>query len=321
MAIKTYSDQVIEHINFLRVEGLDVDELEVGLAHFIRCREIGEKSGRPAGELAYKTMQNKMQNDRYVGLKTICRGKNGRVDFETYGLKPCDESLSIILQKSPELQAKQDLQKYAAVAKKAYGVWINALTSGGSDYLDHKGVGSYGIRFKNNEHGRVAVIPMYDIDGKLWSYQWLNPKSKLFAKGARVHDLFHFLKPVVDGEPFGVAESYVTAATCVELIGLPMVCVFSSNYIKSGSLVLRERYPNSKIIFFADNDRHLKDKNIGVLKAQTAREALRENVDIAIPDFGNIQPSKDASDWNDLVRLCGAVEAKRQLKNLGILQD
>lgn len=319
MAIKTYNDQVIEHINFLRAEGLDVDELEVGSTRMIRCCEIGEKSGRPAGELVYKTMQNPMQNG-CVGLVTVFR-KNGVFNkFKTYGLGPdVRESAPIILLKSTEQQVEQDLQKYEVAAKRAYGFWLHSLPSGGSDYLEGKGVGSYGIRFRHNEYGRVAVIPMRDIDEKLWSYQLLNTKNKLFAKDARADNLFHFLKPATDGRSFGVAESYATAATVFELTGIPVVCIFSSIYFESSSLILRERYPNSRIILVSDNDRHLAN-NIGILKAQAAQAALKENVEIAIPDFGIIAPSKDASDWNDLVRLCGAVEAKKQLKLLGIIQ-
>jgi phage/plasmid primase-like uncharacterized protein len=326
MAIKTYNDQVIEHINFLRAEGLNVDKLEVNPSKVVNCREIGQTSGRPRGEFFYITRSNKMQNG-YIGLVTCYRGRNGEDKFKTYGLGPdAREGAPVILQKSTEQQIKEDPKRYEATAKRAYGFWINSSTSGRADYLDSKGVGSYGIRFRNNEYGRVAVIPMRDIDGKLWSYQLLNPKTdakpknKHFATGPRADNLFHFLKPVIDGRSFGVAESYVTAATCLELTGLPMVCIFSSIYFESSCLILQERHPNSKMILFADNDRHLAN-NIGVLKAQKAQAALKENVLIAAPDFGIIAPSKDASDWNDLVRLQGVAEAKRQLNFLGIIKE
>ncbi len=34
---------------------------------------------------------------------------------------------------------------------------------------------------------------------------------------------------------------------------------------------------------------------------------------MAKPDFGDLEPSKDASDWNDLVRLKGENEARDQI--------
>lgn len=324
MAYQTYNEQVIEHIKFLHEEGLDVNELEIGTKDFVRCREIGQTSGR--GEFAYTTKQNSLRDGR-VGFVTICRGRNGRVIKSTYGVAAeVNEHAPIILNPPISDQIKGELQKHEMAAKKAYGFWMHSNSTGTSDYLDSKKVGYYGIRFRNNKYGKIAVVPMRDIDGRLWSYQLLNPKTdptvknKIFATDSRTKDLFHFLKPIVDGQPFGIAESYVTAATCLELTGLSMVCVFSSNNLKACSLILRKRYPNSKIILFADNDRHLAE-NKGVLKAQAAQAALKENVEIAIPDFVNIASSKDASDWNDLVRLCETVEAKKQLKALGSINE
>lgn len=327
MAFLTYNEQEQAHINFLRAEGVDVDRLQVGTTDVIRCREVGQIDGRPHGELAYKTNSNELANGQ-LGLVTWCRGRNGPKNFSTYGAWPIGEDASIFSKEAIAQQAERDLQEHENAARRAYGFWKHSLLTGGSDYLDRKGVGAYGICFRNDDkYGRVAVIPMRDIDGKLWSYQLLNPTAdastpnKFFATGARVDNLFHFLRPVVDGEPFGVAESYVTAATCFELTGIPTVCVFSSNYLVSGSLILRERYASSKIILFADNDKHLGPKNIGLKKALEAKIALKDNVSIAVPDFGSIDASKDASDWNDLVRLKGVAEAKRQLKARGILKE
>ena len=36
-------------------------------------------------------------------------------------------------------------------------------------------------------------------------------------------------------------------------------------------------------------------------------------ISLLIPDFGNLEPSKEASDWNDLVRLKGKDEARQQI--------
>jgi len=55
-------------------------------------------------------------------------------------------------------------------AKKAYGFWMHSNATGTSDYLDSKKVGYYGIRFRNNKYGKVAVVPMYDIDSRLIFY-------------------------------------------------------------------------------------------------------------------------------------------------------
>ena len=118
--------------------------------------------------------------------------------------------------------------KYAA--KRAYGFWNHSSTNGKSDYLDRKGVGYYGIRFRSDEKfGNVAIVPMLDETGYLWNYQILNSDgTKIMAKDARTDGLFHKLMEPKDGESIGIAEGYVTAATCMELSGMPTICAFSS---------------------------------------------------------------------------------------------
>jgi phage/plasmid primase-like uncharacterized protein len=153
---------------------------------------------------------------------------------------------------------------------------------------------------------------MVDQCGKLWSYQLLNPNgTKLFSKNGRTEGLFHSLAPLIDGKPFGIAESYVTAATCYELTGIPTVCAFSCHNLVSLAKDLKQKFPNSPLVLFADNDRHL-PSNQGLLKAQEACNSIEWSI-LATPDFLDCGPSKCASDWNDLVRLKGKDIAIQQL--------
>ncbi len=74
------------------------------------------------------------------------------------------------------------------------------------------------------------------------------------------------------------------------------------------------KYPNNKFIISADNDRHL-NRNQGLLKALEVQKLNEDRISVALPDFGEIKPSKEASDWNDLVRLIGFEKAAMQLSN------
>lgn len=307
MGYKTYSELVAEHIIFLHSHGLMVEELQVD-AGFIRCREIGCTKGR--GELSYKTTSSLMDNG-LLGLATWCRGVNGVSNLQSYGLpKNHNENLPRIeTPRVNELIGANEKQDEAA--KKAFGFWKNSQLSGTSDYLDRKCVGYYGIRFRENDYGHVAVVPMMDEAGKLWSYQLLNADgTKRHPKDSRTEGLFHCLATLVNGKPFGIAESYVTAATCYELTGIPTVCAFSCHNLVSVTKTLSHRYLDSSIILFADNDRHL-PSNQGVLKAQEACEAVKGSKVLAIPDFRSYEPSKSASDWNDLLRLEGKESARK----------
>jgi hypothetical protein len=312
MTYKTFTEQVLEHVAFLQGRQFDIDELKVDSA-FVRCRAIGQVAGR--GELSYKTTSGKLNNGLF-GLATWFRGVEGESgDFKTYGLGP--DGSDVPVKPPPVFTAPliEDTGSYEKAACKAFGFWKHSAITGKADYLDRKGVGYYGIRFRSNEHGNVAVVPMFDEDGYLWSYQLLNPDgSKRFPKDGRTEGLFHALGKLINGKAIGIAESYVTAATCMELAGIPTVCAFGCHNLKSVAMAMRKLYPESELIIFADNDRHLRDGNQGLLKAQGARDAVATKVGVVVPDFGDLVPSKEASDWNDLLRLKGREAARAQLR-------
>jgi phage/plasmid primase-like uncharacterized protein len=318
MPHKTYTESVSEHIAFLQSQGLDVDSLQVD-AGFIRCKKIGNTEGR--GELCYKTTSTLMKND-LLGLATWCRGIHGDAKFKNYGLNRGENDQVTVIE-NPQIQLDSaPNERHELAAKKAYGFWNNSSHQGFSDYLDKKGVGSHGLRFRESvEFGRVAVAPMLDASGHLWSYQLLNPDgTKRHPKDSRTEGLFHCLTPLLNGSTFGIAESYVTAATCYELTGIPTVCAFSCHNLVSVAKSLRQKYRDSRIVFFADNDRHI-ESNQGVLMAQEAFDAIDGFKSLAIPDFEDCEPNKSASDWNDLVQLKGKAFALGQLSSLGLIKE
>jgi phage/plasmid primase-like uncharacterized protein len=316
MAYKTYNDQINEHLNTLKANGLEVSELKVDSSSWTRCYAIGDSTGR--GEFSYITNTEKLSNG-LLGIRTSFRGPNGLGSFKTYGLSPNENEEKISVCSNGEYKANVELQEQAA--RKAYGFWNHSSIQGRSDYLDRKGVGHYGIRFRSSEqYGNVAVVPMFDDDGRLWSYQLLNPDgTKRHPKDCRTEGLFHKLKEPTNGKPIGIAESYVTSATCFELSGIPLVCAFTSENLIAVAQAIRLLFPASPIILFADNDKHLEEKGIqnkGVLKARQAINSIKHSAILASPDFGNLSPSKEATDWNDLVRLKGRDIAKAQMQEI-----
>ena len=70
------------------------------------------------------------------------------------------------------------------------------------------------------------------------------------------------------------------------------------------------------MIVFADNDRRIDAKglpNQGVLKAQEAKKIDQDRIVLSIPQFVDCEASKEASDWNDLIRLKGRDHAQAQI--------
>lgn len=314
MAYKTYAEQVQEHLKTLNDNGLHISDLKLDSSQWIRCHSHEDIHGR--GEYSYISNTEKLSNG-LLGIRTSFRGQNGVGNIKTYGLPPAgDESINFTAHSITNEAPKKE--EWEAAARRVYGFWNHSNIQGKSDYLARKGVGSYGIRFRSSEeYGNVAVVPMFDEHRKLWSYQLLNPDgTKRHPKGCRTEGLFHRLGNLQNGERIGIAESYVTAATCMELSGMPTVCAFTSENLVAVAQSIRLLFPKSHIIIFADNDRHLEktgNANKGILKAQQAIDVIKRDFTLAIPRFDEIEPSKEASDWNDLVRLIGIENTRLQL--------
>lgn len=302
MSYMKMEEQIASHIRFLRQNNFIVDELCID-GGFVRCSVVGSILGR--GELCYQTKKNQLNNG-LVGLVTWARGDGGWTkNHKTYGQdftaieQPCLNEI--------EMKTKsEEIERVEAF-------WQLSAELGDAEYLLRKGVGYYGIRFRDGEYGKVAIVPMKDISGKLWSYQIINPDgAKRYAKDIETKFLLHVLQQPIDGLPIGLAESYVTAASCFELTGMAMVTAFSADNLKPVGMALRAKFRNSPIIVFGDNDRHLQE-NKGKLAAEAVKDELGSTCHIVIPEFNKYPVQKEFSDWNDLVREIGVQEARNKI--------
>lgn len=310
----TFEQQMALHLQFLQQTGLGVKSLIIDPAEFIRSRTNG-KVGR--GEYAYKTVSRKLNNGM-TGLMTWCRSGNGQIQtYKTYGHPPQEDNqktMSFGISPATACPALTEGGKYMEInMTKIQRFWNLSSPVGVSDYLMRKGVSPHRIRFRENPYGKVAVIPMTDINGCLKGYQILNADgSKAFAKGIHLMGLFHRLTDLIDNVAIGIAESYVTAATCHSLLPMPMVTAFTGDNMQHVATALRGRYPNSPLVIFADNDSHLTE-NKGMLNAAKALEEAKGNGIILAPRFNSGPKARNYSDWNDLVREVGFINASEQI--------
>ncbi len=100
-------------------------------------------------------------------------------------------------------KAKQErLRTQQEVSIKANAKWLECSENPNSDYLKKKGlVALYGARTIMGFKGRELVVPMRDIEGKLWGLQTIQTDAKYFMEGQRKEGCFHII-----GETF--EESY-----------------------------------------------------------------------------------------------------------------
>ncbi len=310
------------HINVLKDSGLDITDLETS-GKWIRCNEIGGKQHKK-GHFVYKTYAKKLDKipgveQELYGLSTIYRGRDGIGHHRSFGLPP-DLNFQVTPVDVGEARGQELTKENIKASNSAYGFWQRCSTNGKSGYLERKKVGSYGLRFRiTSEYGEVAVVPMVDSGGFQRGYQILRDDGvKVFAKGIKTDGLRHVLKPVDGRCVIAVCEGYATAATILELTKLPTICAFTSeNLSKVVESLINSSFPghlSPSIIIFADNDRHL-DKNLGLTKALEAQKLCPHRIQVIVPDFGDIPPNRDASDWNDLLRLRGADYVRRNLES------
>ena len=310
----SFEQQTVKHLQFLRQVGMELEKLKINSQEFVRSRTTGELR---RGEYAYKTVSRILRNGM-IGLLTWCRSEGGTViTYKTYGW-PCHPAEMERFFSNTEFQipCQPMMEKNTHLGvnlRKIKKFWDLSSRHGKADYLERKGVGSYRIRFRDNQYGRVAIVPISNVRDKLCGYQILNSNgSKVFAKGMQLKGAFHRLTKLADDSAIGIAESYVTAATCLELVNMPMVTAFTSSNLEHVVIALQKRYPKSPVVIFADNDMHLTE-NKGVISALKALDHSKCGGLVLAPQYHSYFKGRDHSDWNDLIRERGRIGALEQL--------
>lgn len=166
--------------------------------------------------------------------------------------------------------------------RRAAYIWSIATPVIGHEYLTRKRVRAHALRV----HRNLLVIPARR-DGELVTLEFVSADgTKRFLKGGRKHGAYHVIgKP--DSLIF-IAEGYATAASIFESTGICCVVAFDAGNLLEVGRAVRAKYPNTEIIFAADNDKTA--GNPGVSKALHAGSDIGASV---------VFPSQWA-DFNDL---------------------
>ena len=159
-------------------------------------------------------------------------------------------------------------------------------------------------------HEGNLILMLVDVTGRIWSAEGISAtprhewggRTKSFEAGGRIQGCFFPIGAVTDAEKVLVCEGFATGATIHEATGLPVACAMAAGNLKAVAAALRTNNPAAIVILCADNDRHRPD-NPGVTKAEEA--ALSLTCEIAVPDFKDVPPGSNASDYNDLARVRG----------------
>jgi phage/plasmid primase-like uncharacterized protein len=205
-------------------------------------------------------------------------------------------------------EAKAQHQKEAQVV--ATERWNSAVPATEHPYLTRKGVQPFGVRVLNGN----LLVPLRDTDGVIHSLQAIDTNGeKRFLGGGRVSGLYHSIGPAPT-DKLAVAEGFATGASIYIATGVPVVVAFNAGNLEAVGRALRAKYPDTRLIFGADDDWKT-EGNPGITKAKQAAQAVGGL--LSIPNFEGIDRPEKATDMNDLHQLKG-IEAVRACIDMAV---
>jgi putative DNA primase/helicase len=169
--------------------------------------------------------------------------------------------------------------------------------------------------------GRL-FIPMRDMDGKLWSLQYINPDGgKWYHPGGRKEGCQFAFDIVANRDQVIICEGYATATSLADMMkSVPVVAAFDAGNLIHVEREWKRRYPEIGVILAADND-HAREletgadgkpkPNTGKLAAIAAAEAVG-----GVAVLPNFVTNDLGSDWNDKVAAVGLDEARVQFRRV-----
>jgi putative DNA primase/helicase len=236
--------------------------------------------------------------------------------------------------KDAEYQAKQQ-QGYRNAASRARQQLQDAARAGGSAYLVRKQVKKpESVRFMQDDKLGWIIIPLLRYDrGEIVGVQKISPQKladgndKLYSSGfEKVGAACRLGDEPIDGDLILIAEGYATAATGREATDYasPVFMALDSGNLPHVARILRAKYPNSPLLFLADDD-YLPNKrgdenHAGEKKAFAASQEVGNAVYV-LPVFSTerrIDPADELlpklTDFNDLHIAEGVEVVTQQLQ-------
>ena len=194
------------------------------------------------------------------------------------------------------------------------GQWFSKFARAPDDhpYLKTKGVPVLGdLRiFQGELYDGWLALPLADTTGTIHSAQFISPGGqKHYCYQGRKKGCF-FTVSSVPGGPILICEGYATGASLALATGWTVIAAMDCGNLLPVSQDIRNKYPNRTIILASDNDQFTED-NRGLSHARIAAKAIHAIV--AFPEFGDESLADKPTDFNDLHRIQGIADVRRQI--------
>lgn len=209
-------------------------------------------------------------------------------------------------------------EKIAEKAKKLFESYGDQRSV--DSYLGRKGLSDLKIR-NIKYHNEILILPLMDINNKIWSLQFIGKdSSKILMKNGKKLGNFFILQGtdkslnVLDKKIIYLVEGFATAGTIYQATDQCVIVCFDAYNIEHVLLNLIKKFPTKEYIVAADNDLW-KDKNTGKEIAEALLQKYRDqiNIKIKLPQFNLDDKDKSPTDFNDLHKLRGIEEVRKQL--------
>lgn len=149
------------------------------------------------------------------------------------------------------IKDKEQAELYRITAIKAKRLWDSAARTGTTEYLTRKQIDLYGARIM-----RGLVVVAAFKEGKVSTLQFIagNGDKRFLKDGEKSGAYFPLANRGEDLSRMILCEGYSTGCSIRAATGLPVVVAFDAGNISAVSKILRAKYPESEVIFAADND-------------------------------------------------------------------
>lgn len=258
-----------------------------------------------------------------IGIGSLfAEAKAGGFVFAQSDLEVSPEKLAADQKAREEraVKAKADrLARAAAAANRAQSQWRTASVDGTSPYLERKQVNAESCRFLA-DGGLIVPMMRYDFDKPVMvgKQAIAADGSKKYSGGMDKHGAACRLGSVpVDGDLLLVVEGYATGLSVRLAVEhqYAVYVAFDTSGLLSVAKILRAKYPNSVILFCADDDYLI--GGTGLAKAQAAADAVGL-ASVLLPVFvasrratKNDESLPQLTDFNDL-HVAESLEVVRQ---------
>lgn len=161
-------------------------------------------------------------------------------------------------------------------------------------YLLKKRISAFCAR----QSGKAIVLPIVDIDEKLWSLQYISETGdKCFLSNGAIKTHFIPIQIRTSDKKILICEGFATGATLAKKYpGFSIIGACNAGNLKDVATNIRSRLPTTEIVICADDDR-LNPDNPGINKGRMA--AIAAGALFAKPKWPEGSPI-NLKDYNDL---------------------